>query len=657
MRPWMPSIARAATLVVAGSLGAAGTLCAQTIAPSVIANGGARASNGVVQITGTIGQPAIGPSSSAGANKAVSLGFWSAMETLFVFGPPQITSITPTAGITSGGTRVEIDGFNFAPGTTVNFATGAGQVVTTTPNRLIVLTPAHTPGAVDVSVSLNANVATKPSAYTYMDAGPGDTDGDGMSDACELRYSLDPLNPNDASADPDGDGKTNLEECQAGTNPHGFYKAYLAEGASNAFFQTRLALLNTGVAPATTVTEFLMPDGTVLTNPSVLPPHTRLTQDVETLPSPPVNDFSTLVESDFPLIVDRTMKWDKTGYGSHAETAVAAPAQDWFLAEGATHGRFDLFYLLQNPTSTAAAVTINYLRAPTDPPLVKTYTVGANSRLTIWVDTEDPLLAATDVSASIHSTQPIVVERSMYLSNPGQPFAGGTDAMGVTTIGPDWFLAEGATGSFFDMYVLIANPTTTDAQVQATYLLTNGQSVVKNYVVGAQSRYTISVSGEDPLLASAAMSTIVHSTNNVPIAVERAMWWPSPGNWYEGHDAVGAQTTGTAWALAEGEEGGSANTQTYVLIANTSPFAGAATVTLLFEDGTSAVTTVPLPASSRVNVDIGAWLTQAIGKRFGIVVESIGATPCQIVVERAMYSDANGVVWAAGTGALATKLR
>ena len=38
------------------------------------------------------------------------------------------------------------------------------------------------------------------------------------------------------------------------------------------------------------------------------------------------------------------------------------------------------------------------------------------------------------------------------------------------------------------------------------------------------------------------------------------------------------------------------------------------------------------------------------------MVESLGATPAQIVVERAMYSNANGVVWAAGTNALATKL-
>ena len=42
-------------------------------------------------------------------------------------------------------------------------------------------------------------------------------------------------------------------------------------------------------------------------------------------------------------------------------------------------------------------------------------------------------------------------------------------------------------------------------------------------------------------------------------------------------------------------------------------------------------------------------------------MESLGATPAQIVVERAMYNDAtiNGqrVIWAAGTNVVGTRLR
>ena len=46
----------------------------------------------------------------------------------------------------------------------------------------------------------------------------------------------------------------------------------------------------------------------------------------------------------------------------------------------------------------------------------------------------------------------------MYASLPGQAFAAGHNSAGVTAPATRWFLAEGATGSFFDLYVLIANP-------------------------------------------------------------------------------------------------------------------------------------------------------------------------------------------------------
>jgi hypothetical protein len=46
-------------------------------------------------------------------------------------------------------------------------------------------------------------------------------------------------------------------------------------------------------------------------------------------------------------------------------------------------------------------------------------------------------------------------------------------------------------------------------------------------------------------------------------------------------------------------------------------------------------------------------LNQYGGRSFGTLVESDGP---DIVVERAMYSDFNGIVWAAGTAALGTPL-
>ncbi len=200
-----------------------------------------------------------------------------------------------------------------------------------------------------------------------------------------------------------------------------------------------------------------------------------------------------------------------------------------------------------------------------------------------------PELASTDVSGVVTAPQPIVVERAMYLNRPGQPFAAGHGSAGVTTPATSWFLAEGATGPFFELFVLIANPTLQAAAVRVDYLLPGGGTLSKQYTVRPESRFTIWVddeqlpagSGQRPL-ASTAVAMRVTSTNAVPIVVERSMWWPQP-LWYEAHNAAGTTVTGTRWALAEGFVGGPKQTETYVLVANTAATAGVARVSLYFE--------------------------------------------------------------------------
>ena len=67
--------------------------------------------------------------------------------------------------------------------------------------------------------------------------------------------------------------------------------------------------------------------------------------------------------------------------------SVEGPAPRWYLAEGATHSGFDLFYLLQNPNASVVWARIRYLR-PTGEPLEKVYALPPRSRTSVWVDQE-----------------------------------------------------------------------------------------------------------------------------------------------------------------------------------------------------------------------------------------------------------------------------
>ena len=484
-------------------------------------------------------------------------------------------------------------------------------------------------------------------------AQPADADGDTMPDTWETFFGLNPNDPADAAADPDGDGLTNAQEFAAGRHPFGLFARYFAEG-STGFFDTDLAVLNLSTTATAHVSVALLNEsGGVTSHQITLAPRGRRSVSLDTILGTAAA-VSIIVESDVAIAADRAMTWGTSGIGLSLDSGAPAPATTWYFAEGAT-GPFLLYYLFENPGATPASVTVRYLRE-VGPSISKTRTLPPHSRTTIFVNDEDPALAVSSLGAVVTSDLPILAERAMYMLSNGA-FGGGSASSGSPTLSTQWYFGEGATGPFFHAFLSMINPGVTPATATVTYHLSDGSTASKDYNVPAAGRHTVYFNSE---AENAGLAPLAHGpvwftvTSTQPILGERAMWW-STWPWYEGHAAAGSTMSDVAWGVAEGRHGGPMDDQTYVLVGNTTATAGQVRVSVIPDTGAALTRDLDIAAGARLTLNIGD-LFDLPESRFSVTVESLGATPVPLAVDYARYRSVNGLPFSGGGAAPAVPL-
>ena len=101
--------------------------------------------------------------SNVGGTSATSNG------SLYAFGPPTVTSVSPNGGHTTGGNTVNITGKNFVPGATVKFGATAATSVTYVSGTmpLNAKAPAHGVGAVNVTVTTGGGTSATSNGSLY----------------------------------------------------------------------------------------------------------------------------------------------------------------------------------------------------------------------------------------------------------------------------------------------------------------------------------------------------------------------------------------------------------------------------------------------------------------------------------------------------------
>jgi len=333
-----------------------------------------------------------------------------------------------------------------------------------------------------------------------------------------------------------------------------------------------------------------------------------------------------------------------------------------YFAEGTCRPNFDTYFCIQNPGSTAADVTLNYMKGD-GTTASDQLVVAPNSRSTVTprtkLGTGDD--AAHDFSTRIECTngQQIVAERPMYFNYNGV-WTGGHVVMGLTGPGSSYVFAEGTCRPNFDTYLCIQNPMSSVANVHITYTKGDGTKVEDPVNIEPHSRATINPraklgTGDD---AAHDFSTSVRCEYYAQaIIVERPMYFNYKGIWTGGHDVMGTSRSNSFFAEGTCRPG----FDTYICIYTRLFGHDSSSVTITYMKGDGATVTQVVPVgNSRKTIRVKDALGEGddAAHDFSFRVEMQQPTTSghrntmvtvydEMYVERPMYFNYNDV-WTGG---------
>jgi hypothetical protein len=186
---------------------------------------------------------------------------------------------------------------------------------------------------------------------------------------------------------------------------------YLAEGCTEADFETWVLVQNPNDVPATVGLTFMTETGPKAGPIGVIPAFSRRTWKA--------NDYvtswqvSTEVTSDQPVVAERAM-YDVSRTWAHDSIGVTDTAQLWYLPEGATDGGFETFILIQNPNPGPVTLNITFMTSTGPQPGPTGFGLAGHSRITFYVN---DWVTDYNVSTEVNASGGVIAERAMYGNN------------------------------------------------------------------------------------------------------------------------------------------------------------------------------------------------------------------------------------------------
>jgi N-acetylmuramoyl-L-alanine amidase len=309
---------------------------------------------------------------------------------------------------------------------------------------------------------------------------------------------------------------------------------------------------------------------------------------------------------------------------------VANAAKQWYFAEGTTREGFQEWLTVLNPNVEPVEFNVTYA-FPGSEALERTYRVEAESRLSIEVAGE--VGPGRDVSVSVESPLPIMVERPMYFLY-GERWAGGHVSSGTNQPNTSWLFAEGYTGEGFEEWLCLLNPGEQPANVKIEYISQGGLLEEEERTVQPSRRDTVYVNkvvGPDQEIS-------LRVTSDQPVVAERPMYFLYHELWAGGHVSTGANQPASNWYFAEGYTG--EGFEEWLCLFNPNPEPNLVNITYQTTEGVNITDQEMIPPLSRRTVDVN---TRA-GRNLQLSIMVTGEKP--LVAERPIYHDYHG--WCQG---------
>jgi kumamolisin len=432
---------------------------------------------------------------------------------------------------------------------------------------------------------------------------------------------------------------------------------YFAEGRAGGSFQEFLTLENPDPIQTAQVQVQYLFEGK--TGPAIthdVPPQSRSTVNVNGDLHFPYNgtghSLSMVVTSTngVGIVAERPMYFSWHGINSGTDALGSTKlGTDFYFADVESQRNYSSFVTILNPPGGKTAnVTLTYIANGAQLG-TQTIVVPAGQRGTTF---PQAININQQSALSVHSDQPVVVERPMYFttarSNISGPVTGAATVVGAQAPGTDWLFAEGYTGANFHEYLTLANfNATTPANVTVKLEYSNGAVNPVTVVVAPLSQYVFDVNAASAAFAQSTTELSAEITSDSPIVAQRQEYFRFNGAVPGGTDVIGEPGPAkTVYSFAEGYTASGFNE--FLTLQNPTTTSEQVAVTLYMSHSIISQQIVVVGAQTRVTLNINSYVVPIAQSNPAVNYEvsmSVWSTSGIIVAERPMYFNFHNTAW------------